>query len=75
MSDEAHTIDIDHIVLNSVDPLHPGRLNALIEAEVLRALGAARLIASTGIANSDARVAGEVAQTDVRSIHGGAYDV
>jgi len=73
--DEAHIIDIDRIVLTGVDPRNPARLNALIEVEVLAALRGPDLRTSTGVANSEARVAGEVARTVVRSIQGGSDSV
>jgi hypothetical protein len=71
MSGEAHIIDIDRIVLTGVDPRNPSRLSALIEAEVRRALSGSDLRTSTRAANSETRVAGEVARTVVRSIQGG----
>ena len=71
MSDEAHIIDINGIVLTGIDLRNPDRLNALIEAEVLRALSGSDLRTSTGVANSETRVAGEVARTVVRSVQGG----
>ena len=75
MSGEAHIIDIDSIVLTGVDLRNPGRLNALIEAEVRRALSGSDLRTSTGVANNETRVAGEVARTVVRSIQGGSDGV
>jgi hypothetical protein len=75
MSDKAHNIDIDSIVLTGVDLRNPSRLSALIEAEVRRALSGSDLRMSTGIANSETRVAGEVARGVVQSIHGGANGV
>jgi len=72
MSSEAHIIDIDRIVLTGVDLRNLGRLSALIEAEVRRALSGSDLRMSTGVANSETRVAGEVAQTVVRSVQGGS---
>jgi hypothetical protein len=75
MSDSTHIIDIDSIVLTGVDLRHPGRLSALIEAEVRRALAGTGLRTSMGIANSEAGVAGEVARTVVRSIQRGSDGV
>lgn len=75
MSDEAHIIDIDSIVLSGVNLRDLGRLNARIEAEVLRALSGSDWRTSTGVANSETRVAGEVARTVVRSIQGGSDGV
>ena len=71
MSDRAHVIEIDSIVLTGVDPQDTGRLNALIAAEVRRALSGSDWRTSTGVANSETRVAGEVARTVVRSVQGG----
>ncbi len=75
MSGEAYIIDIDSIVLTGVDLRNSGRLSALIEAEVLRALSGSDLRTSTGVANSETRVAGEVARTLVQSIQGGSDGV
>ena len=75
MNERAHVIDIDSIVLTGVDQRHPGSLSAVIEAEVRRALSVSDLRTSTGIANSETRVAGEVARTVVRSIQGGSDGV
>lgn len=75
MSGEAHIIDIDRIVLTGVDPRNPDRLNALIEAEVLRALSRSDVRTSTGIANSETRVAGEVARSVVQSVEGGSNGI
>jgi hypothetical protein len=75
MSGEAHIIDIDRIVLTGVDPQNPGKLSALIEAEVLRALSGSDFRTPTGVANSETRVAGEVARTVVQSIQGGTDGV
>ncbi len=71
MNSEAHIIDIDSIVLTGVDQRHLGNLSALIETEILRALGGAGLRTPTAIPNSEARVAGEVARTVVKSLRGG----
>ena len=75
MNDRAHSIEIDSIVLNGVDPRRPGRLGALIEAEVRRALEGTGLRTSTAVANSETKVAAEVARTVVRSIQGGSDGV
>lgn len=75
MSGEAHVIDIDRIVLTGADLRNPDRLNALIEAEVRRALEGTGLRTLAGVANNEARVAGEVAQTVMRSIQGGTDGV
>jgi hypothetical protein len=72
MSGDANIIEIDSIVLTGVDLHNADRLNVLIEAEVLRVLSGTDLQRSTAIANSHTRIAGEVAQTVVRSVQGGA---
>jgi hypothetical protein len=75
MSDRAHIIEIDRIVLTGVDQHRRGWLTALIEAEVQRVLGGLDFPASTGGANNEMRVAGEVARTVVRSMRGGSNGV
>ena len=72
MSDEAHIIDIDSLVLIGVDTRHPDRLHGLIEVEVRRMLEGTGLHSPTAIANSETRVAGEVARAVVRFIQGGS---
>jgi hypothetical protein len=72
MSDEAHIIDIDSLMLTGVDQRNTSRSSALIEAE---ALSGSDLRTSTGVANTEARVAGEVARSVVRSVQGESYDV
>jgi hypothetical protein len=71
MSDRAHVIEIDRIILAGVDQRHPGQLTTLIEAEVLRVLGGVELPVSTGVPNTGTRVAGEVARAVVQSLQGG----
>jgi hypothetical protein len=66
----AHIIDIDSIVLTGADVRNPDQLRALIEGEVLRRLKGTGLRATTGLVNNEARVAGEVARTVVRSVRG-----
>ena len=75
MSERAHVIEIDSIVLGAIDRRNAGQLSALIEAEVLRALEGTGLRTPTGLANNETRVAGEVARTVVRSVPGGPHDV
>jgi hypothetical protein len=75
MSGEAHIIDIDRLVLIGIDLRDPSRLSALIETGVQRALSESDLRASTGVADSKTRVAGEVARTVVRSVQGGSDGV
>jgi hypothetical protein len=71
MSDRAHVIDIDSIVLTGVDLRNLEQLNALIAAEVRQALSGSDLWTSRGVADSEIRVAGEVARTVERSMQGG----
>lgn len=75
MSDRAHVIEIDRIILTGVDQRRPGQLTALIEAEVRNVLRGTDLWASTGVANNETRVAGEVARTVARAIQGGTDSV
>jgi hypothetical protein len=75
MSDDMHIIDIDSIVLTGVDRLNSSRLITLIESEVRRTLSGSDLWTSTGVANNETRVAGEVARTVVRFIQGGSDSV
>ncbi len=71
MSDEAHIVEIDRIVLTGVDPRNPGRLDARVAAEVQRALSGAVPRGSTDLGDRSASVAREVARTVVRSVQGG----
>lgn len=71
MNDRAHLIEIDSLVLIGVETRYPDRLHGLIAAEVLRALGGVEWPASTGVADTETRVAGEVARTVVQSLQGG----
>jgi hypothetical protein len=71
MSDRAHVIEIDSIVLTGVNPRNPGQLSDLIEAEVRRALGGVEWPAAAGVHDTGTRVAGEVARTVVQSLQGG----
>lgn len=75
MNDDAHLIEIDNVVLTGVDGRRPGGLHSLIEAEVLRALGGSEWPAATGVPDSGARVAGEVARAVVQSLRGGTDNV
>jgi hypothetical protein len=72
MSDRVHIIEIDRIILTGVEQSRPGQLTALITAEMLRVLAGARLHTPPAIANSEMRIAGEVARTVVRSVQGGS---
>ena len=64
MSDDAHLIEIEHLVVTGTAGYHPDRLRALIAAEVQRAL------AGSGIPQ-EAGVAGEVAQSVTHAVRGG----
>ena len=71
MSDQAHIIEIDCIVLNGVDLHNPRRLGALIEAQVQRKLSGSDMRTSASVAPNETRVAGEVARAVVQSLPGG----
>jgi hypothetical protein len=75
MSDRAHMVEIDSMVLAGVDPQCPGRLSDLIHAEVRRAIAGTRVRLSEGMARNETSIAGEVARTVVRSIQGGSNSV
>jgi hypothetical protein len=75
MNDRAHTIDIDTIVLTGVDLGHAGDLGGLVQAEVRRALSGWDLNRAVDSADAEARVAGEVAGTVVRSVQRGSNGV
>lgn len=70
MSEKAHIIEIDSIVLSGVDLRNPIGLSALIETEVCRALQGTGLSMLTEDANTEQRVGGEVAQNVVHSLQG-----
>jgi hypothetical protein len=67
--DDAHIIDIDHMVLTEMDLRTPFRARALIEAEVRRALAGTELRTLTERGN-ETRVAGEVARSVVQAVGG-----
>jgi len=71
MSESAHEIEIDSIVLTGVDLHDRRRLGALIEAEIQRRLSGSDIRASAAIASDEPRVAGEVARAVLRSLPGG----
>ena len=71
MSEEAHIIDIERLVLTDVSRRRPERLAALVEAEVRRALAGAGLAGALGVPDGEAKVAAEVAETVTRSVRGG----
>ena len=75
MNEEVHIVEIENLVLTGVNHLRPERLAALIEAEVQRILGGAGFSASTGVADSEAKVAAEVAWTVTQSVQGGTEGV
>jgi hypothetical protein len=68
MSDAAHIIEIDEIILTGAAQQRDDRLRFLIEAEVRRALSGANI--STGVAapNAETNVAGEVARCVARAV-------
>ena len=63
MSDRAHIIDIDRIVLDGVGHLRPGEVRRLIEREVCRALRRADTSALREIAANERNVAEAVAES------------
>jgi hypothetical protein len=74
MSEDAHIIEIDSIVIDRVDPNRPGGVRALVEAETRRVMLGTELSAWQAIAGSEAAIAGEVARSVDRAIKGGAGD-
>jgi hypothetical protein len=66
MTNDAHVIEIDSLVLSGVDARRPGRMTALIEAAVARALSGTPLPAGSG-----GPVPGQVADAVVRAVRGG----
>lgn len=66
MTNDAHIVEIDNLVLSGVDARRPGRMTALIEAAVARALADAPLPAL-----AEAAVTGQVADAVVRAVRGG----
>lgn len=74
MTDEAHIIDIDTILLTGVDRLRPGELALMIEAEVQRLLDGG-LSESIRIADIDGRVAAEVGEVVAQSLRGNTEQV
>ncbi len=74
MSEDAHIIEIDSIVLDGVAHLRPFDVRALVTAEVRRALLGTGLPAAPGVATSEAAVADAVSHSVDRAIKGGARD-
>jgi hypothetical protein len=73
MSQEAHMVDIDTIVLPA-DGLHdPGRLAALVAAQVALALDGFGFGATRGLADGAPRVAGEVGRAVAQAVQGGSH--
>ena len=75
MNEEAHIVEIENLVLTGVNHLRPERLASLIEAGVQRVLSGAGFSESTGVADSEAKVAAEVAGTVTQSVLGGTEGV
>jgi len=75
MNEEAHIVEIENLVLTGVNHLRPERLATLIGAEVQRILNGAGFSAATGVADSETRVAAEVAGTVTQSVQGGTEGV
>jgi len=70
MTEEAHIIEIESIVLDGVDPHGPG-VRALVEAETRRVLLGLELSKSEAVAGREAAVAGAVAGAVERGVRGG----
>lgn len=71
MSEQAHIIDIERIVLNGVGHLPPMEVRALVEREVRRALQGTELSALKGTGTNEGNVATAVGRSVERSITGG----
>ena len=69
MTEDAHIIEIESIVLDGVDPHGPG-VRALVEAETRRVL-LLGLSKSEVVAGREAAVAGAVARAVERGVRGG----
>jgi hypothetical protein len=63
MSEEAHIIEIDSIVLDRVDLRNPRALRALVESETRRVLLRSGLTASSVVAGTEATIAAEVGRS------------
>lgn len=71
MSDDAHVIEIDRLVLTGTAGYRPDRLRALIAAEVQRVVLGAGIPREVATPNAETSVAGEVAHSVVQAVRGG----
>jgi hypothetical protein len=73
MSEDAHIIEIDSIVLDGIDPHRPG-VRALVEAETRRALLRVGPLPLHDVPGIEAAVAAEVARAVDQAGRGGARE-
>ena len=74
MNGEAHIIEIDSILLEGVSHLRPAEVQALVQAEVRRALLGTHPAAAREMATTETAVGEAVAQSVDRSVSRGAGD-
>jgi len=74
MTEDAHIIEIDSIVLDGVGHLRPLELRALVAAELSRSLRGSKLLPVGGVETSGAAIAGAVASAVDRAVNGGTGD-
>ena len=74
MSERAHIIEIERLVLNGVNQRDFAKARPLIEAEVRRVLQGLALPASRALAGREGAVAAEVASSVSHSLKGGTGD-
>ena len=74
MSERAHVIEIERLVLDGVNPSDVRKTRRLIEAEVRRALQGLALPVSRALAGREDAVAAEVAGSVSQSLKGGTGD-
>ena len=70
MSDRAHIIEIDHIVLTGATECPSDRLRSLVEAEVQSALSGTGIPRVAVASNREMNVAGEIAGSVVQAVKG-----
>ena len=68
MSEQTHIVEIESLVLDRVDHLHPMELQALIQREVQRALLRMELSTVQTAATNDSQVADAVARSVQQTI-------
>jgi hypothetical protein len=74
MSEDAHIIEIDSIVLDGVDVHRPGAVRTLVGAETRRALFGIIESLSLPVAHGEVAIALEVGRSVEQAIKGGAGD-